>query len=56
MNDRWAYPTPMRMQRQSGSAPKARAVKSPPVAPEAEADKAPDGKTEATPATIAPEQ
>ena len=48
MNDRWAYPTPMGMQRQTGSAPKARdlardlapalpnALKSPPVAPETE--------------------
>jgi hypothetical protein len=33
MDDRWAYPIPMTMQRQAGSAPKPRNVKSPPVAP-----------------------
>lgn len=35
MDDRWAYPIPMAMQRQAGSAPKPRTVKSPPVAPSA---------------------
>ncbi|WP_137043661.1 hypothetical protein [Pseudolabrys sp. FHR47] len=38
MDDRWAFPTPMRMQRQAGSAPAPRAVKSPPVCPGAAAD------------------
>jgi len=33
MDNRWAYPIPMTMQRQAGSAPKPRSVKSPPVAP-----------------------
>ena len=33
MDDRWAYPIPMTMQRQAGSAPKPRKVESPPVAP-----------------------
>lgn len=33
MDDRWAYPIPMTMQRQAGSAPKPRTIKSPPVAP-----------------------
>lgn len=36
MDDRWAYPIPMTMQRQAGSAPKPRSVKSPPVAPAAD--------------------
>lgn len=40
MDDRWAYPIPMTMQRQAGSAPKPRAVKSPPVAPAAAPDEA----------------
>ena len=36
MDDRWAFPIPMTMQRQAGSAPKPRSVKSPPVAPAAD--------------------
>ena len=33
MDDRWAFPIPMTMQRQAGSAPKPRTVESPPVVP-----------------------
>lgn len=33
MDDRWAFPIPMTMQRQAGSAPKSRNVESPPVVP-----------------------
>ncbi|MBS0534877.1 MAG: hypothetical protein JSR72_12545 [Proteobacteria bacterium] len=33
MDDRWAYPIPMTMQRQAGSALKPRNIESPPVAP-----------------------
>ena len=40
MDDRWAYPIPMAMQRQTGSAPKPRTVMSPSVAPSAVPDKA----------------
>jgi len=60
MDNRWAYPTPITMQRQTGSAPKARdlaralpnAVKSPPVAPDADAmarEEAGAPQTEKTP-------
>ncbi|MBS0245518.1 MAG: hypothetical protein JSR61_02780 [Proteobacteria bacterium] len=38
MDDRWAFPIPLTMQRQAGSAPKPRTVKSPPVAPRAVPD------------------
>lgn len=56
MEDRWPYPIPMTMQRQAGCAPKPRPVKSPPVAPAAEADKAVlVGKAEAAQITVAPE-
>ena len=40
MDDRWAYPIPMTMQRQAGSAPKPRKVESPPVAPAVPGDNA----------------
>lgn len=33
MDERWAFPIPMTMQRQAGSAPKPHNIKSPPVAP-----------------------
>lgn len=56
MDDRWPYPISMTMQRHSGSAPKPRAVTSPPVAPAADADTAaPGGKPEASQFPIAPE-
>lgn len=56
MDDRWPYPIPMTMQRQAGSAPKPRAIKSPPVAPAADADKAPsDRLADAARTTLAPE-
>ena len=55
MDDRWPYPIPMTMQRQTGSAPKPRAVSSPPVAPAPDADKARDSRPDAAQTTIAPE-
>lgn len=45
MDDRWAFPTPMGMQRQAGSAPKPRAVTAPPVAPSIDTDAAPHDGT-----------
>ncbi len=36
MDDRWPYPISLTMQRHSGSAPKPRAITSPPVAPAVE--------------------
>ena len=33
MDERWAFPIPMTMQRQAGSPPKPLSIKSPPVAP-----------------------
>lgn len=57
MDDRWTYPISMTMQRHSGSAPKPRAVPSPPVTPSADPAEAPvDGKAETARAAIAPEQ
>jgi len=50
MDDRWAYPIPMTMQRQAGSAPKPRAVKSPPVAPSAVPDETAAAKSTDAPA------
>ncbi|MCW5692116.1 MAG: hypothetical protein KIT48_07105 [Pseudolabrys sp.] len=50
MDDRWAYPIPMTMQRQAGSAPKPRAVKSPPVAPSAVPDETAGARTTDAPA------
>jgi len=56
MDDRWPYPISMTMQRQTGSAPKPRAVSSPSVAPAVDADKAaPDGKPETSQIPIVPE-
>ena len=56
MDDRWAYPIPMAMQRQAGSAPKPRTVKSPPVAPSAAANETTAGTVKsdgAAPADLA---
>jgi hypothetical protein len=39
-DDRWSFPIPMGMQRQAGSAPRPRAIKSPPVCPGAVAPEA----------------
>jgi len=50
MDDRWAYPTPMGMQRQTGSAPKVRAVKSPSVSPAKDDAPAERDQTVAAPA------
>ncbi|HWK95080.1 MAG TPA: hypothetical protein VNR39_06630 [Pseudolabrys sp.] len=54
MDDRWSYPIPMTLQRHTGSAPKPRAVVSPPVAPAAAPETAPGG-AEAAP-TLQPSQ
>ena len=53
MDDRWAYPISMTMQRQAGSAPKPRSVTSPPMAPSAGPDDAATART--TAATAASE-